>query len=248
MQDIAAECLGMERGILGSKARLEAIQFKIKKEEEYLKILEKRKSKIQTEISHEKFEELIIKEPDFLGFQRMKTEKTLMNMEKIFKAQKAQLLKNKTDLETKTKQIAEFSTKNESLKKEVQFSKSKNATLLTNASVFAVEKKKYLDSVMNTLEKTIKFERLKQPYIKIDNEKQLIEKLSKISEKVSKNNNIPFSAFDEIFKNSKNVAQLFTLLRFGIEQNRNTPIKDTSIKTDNQTEQKEPEKRKGLRR
>lgn len=248
MQDITAECLGMERGISGSKARLEAIQFKIKKEEEYLKILEERKNEIKKELSSDKFEELIIKEPDFLGFQRMKTEKTLMNMEKIFKTQKAQLLKNKTDLETKTKQIAELSTKNESLKKEVQFYKSKNTALLTNASVFAVEKKKYLDSVMSTLKKAIKFERLKQPYLKIDNKKQLIDRLSKISEKVSKDNNIPFSAFDEIFKDPNNVAQLFTLLRFGIDQNRNTSIKDTSLKTDNQTEQNEPEKRRGLRR
>ena len=248
MQDIAAECLGMERGISGSKARLEAIQFKIKKEEEYLKILEERKNEIKKELSSDKFEELIIKEPDFLGFQRMKIEKTLMNMEKIFKVQKAQLLKNKTDLEAKTKQIAEFSTKNESLKKEVQFYKSKNTTLLTNESVFAVEKEKYLDSVMNTLEKAIQFERLKQPYLKMDDKKQLIDSLSKISEKVSKDNNIPFSAFNEIFKDPNNVAQLFTLLRFGIDQNRNTSTKDISLKTDNQTEQKEPEKRRGLRR
>src|SRR5690554_3751922 len=247
MQDIAAECMGMERGISGSKARLEAIQFKIKKEEEYLKNIEERKNEIKKELSSEKFEELIIKEPDFLGFQRMKTEKTLMNMKKIFEVQKAQLLKNKTDLESKTKQITELYTKNESLKKEVQFHKSKNTILLTNESVFAVEKKKYLDSVMNTLEKAIQFERLKQPYLKIDNKKQLIEKLSKISEKVSEENNIPFSAFDEIFKDSNNVAQLFTLLRFGIDQNRNTSIKDTSLKTDNQTEQKEPEKKARLK-
>ncbi|SEH69096.1 hypothetical protein SAMN02927937_00906 [Paenimyroides aquimaris] len=83
-------------------------------------------------------------------------------MEKIFKVQKAQLLKNKTDLEAKTKQIVELSTQNKSLRKEVQFSKSKNSILLTNESVFAVEKKKYLDSVINTLEKAIQFERLKQ--------------------------------------------------------------------------------------
>src|SRR5690606_4136893 len=140
--------------------------------------------------------------------------------------------------ETKTKQITELSTKNESLKKEVQFYKSKNTTLLTNESVFAVEKKKYLDSVMNTLEKAIQFERLKQPYLKMDDKKQLIKKLIEISEKVSKDNGIPFSAFDEIFKNPNKVAQLFTLLRFGIEQNRSTSIKDTSLKTDNQTEQK----------
>ena len=63
--------------------------------------MEERKNEIKKELSSDKFEELIIKEPDFLGFQRMKTEKTL-SMEKIFKVQKAQILKNKTDLETKT--------------------------------------------------------------------------------------------------------------------------------------------------
>lgn len=213
-----------------------------------MKILEERKNEIKKELSSEKFEELIVKESDFLGFQRMKSEKTLMNMEKIFKAQKNKLLKNKTDLETKTKQITELSIKNERLKKEVQFSKSKNTILLTNESVFAVEKKKYLDSVMNTLEKAIQFERLKQPYLKIDNKKQLIDKLSKLSEKVSKDNNIPFSAFDEIFKNPNNVAQLFTLLRFGNEQNTETSIKKTSLKTDSEVVQNESKKRRGLRK
>ena len=65
----------------------------------------------------------------------------------------------------------------------------------------------------------------------------MVEKLSIISEKLSKDNNIPSSAFDEIFKNPINVAQLFTLLRFGNEQN-----KETSIKVNSQTEQKESEK------
>lgn len=78
--------------------------------------------------------------------------------------------------------------------------------------------------------------------------RSLIEKLSKISKKVSKDNNIPFSAFDEIFKNPNNVAQLLTLLHFGNEQNINTSIKDISLKQDNQTEQKEHEKIKGLKR
>lgn len=34
MQDLTAECLNMERGISGSKGRLEAIQFKIQQKEE----------------------------------------------------------------------------------------------------------------------------------------------------------------------------------------------------------------------
>ncbi|MGV0995844.1 hypothetical protein [Empedobacter falsenii] len=227
MQDITAECLGMERGISGSKARLEAIQFKIKKEEEYLKVLEERKSEIKKEVSHEKFEELIIKEPDFLGFQRMKIEKTLMNMEKIFKAQKSQLLKNKTELETKTKQIAELSTKNGSLKKEVQFYKSKNTTLLTNESVFAVEKKKYLDSVMNTIKKSILHESIRIPNIYRLNNIELKEKMIRIIEKTAKENQIPNSALEEVLKNREENTKLFELLRGGMNNGRSEDVEIT---------------------
>ena len=217
----------MERGISGSKARLEAIQFKIKKEEEYLKVLEERKSEIKKEVSHEKFEELIIKEPDFLGFQRMKIEKTLMNMEKIFKAQKSQLLKNKTELETKTKQIAELSTKNGSLKKEVQFYKSKNTTLLTNESVFAVEKKKYLDSVMNTIKKSILHESIRIPNIYRLNNIELKEKMIRIIEKTAKENQIPNSALEEVLKNREENTKLFELLRGGMNNGRSEDVEIT---------------------
>ena len=35
MQDLAAECLEMERGVSGSLARLEAVEFKIKKKRRF---------------------------------------------------------------------------------------------------------------------------------------------------------------------------------------------------------------------
>ncbi len=41
MQDLTAECLNMERGISGSKGRLEAIQFKIQKKKKILKFWRK---------------------------------------------------------------------------------------------------------------------------------------------------------------------------------------------------------------
>ena len=230
MQDIAAECLGMERGISGSKARLEAIQFKIKKEEEYLKILEERKNEIKKEISHEKFEELIIKEPDFLGFQRMKTEKTLANMEQLFKAQKSELLKNKTDLETKAKQIAELSTKIKSLRKEVQFSKSKNTVLLTNERVFAVEKKKYLDSVMNTIRKSILYESIRIPNIHRLNNNELKKKMITIIEKTAKENQIPNSAIEEVLKDQEENRKLFGLLRGETNNGRLEGVKRSTKK------------------
>ena len=217
MQDLAAECLEMERGISGSLARLEAVEFKIKKKEEDLKILEERYSQMQQEMESKKSEDLIVKESDFLGFQKIKTDKTIENYKKAIKTNNIQLLKNKTELEFKEKQIAELNTKIESLKKEVSFFKSKNSALLTSETAFAVEKKKYLDSVMDTLEKTIKNERLKVSFherLKSKNFK-ISDEIAKICKRISQDNNIPFSIFEEIFRESDRIAQLFNLLHFG---------------------------------
>lgn len=220
MQDLAAECLEMERGVSGSLARLEAVEFKIKKKEEDLKILEERYSQMQQEMESKKSEELIVKESDFLGFQKIKTDKTIENYKKALKTNQIKFLKNKTELESKEKQIAELKTKIESLKKEVLHFKSKNSTLLTNETVFAVEKKKYLDSVMNTLTRTILSEKVKTPNIHGLSKDELQDMMIEILEKVSKNNVIHFPAFEEILKDKDKVAQIFKLLHFGEMNNR----------------------------
>ena len=212
MQDLAAECLEMERGISGSLARLEAVEFKIKKREEDLKILEERYNEIKTELESKKSEDLIVKESDFLGFQKIKTDKTIENYKKAIKTNNIQLLKNKTELEFKEKQIAELKTKIESLKKEVFLFKSKNSALLTNETFFAVEKKKYLESVENTLKKAILQESIKIPNLQNLNDTERKDKMIEILEKISKDNNIPISAFEEVFGDSKKSAQFFKIL------------------------------------
>ena len=212
MQDLAAECLGMERGISGSLTRLEAVEFKIKKKEEDLKILEERYSQLQQELESKKAEDLIVKESDFLGFQKIKTDKTIENYEKAFKTNNIQLLKNKTELESKEKHIAELKTKIESLKKEVLFFKSKNSALLTNETVFAVEKKKYMDSVENTLKKAILQESIKIPNLQNLNDTELKDKMIEIIEKTSKENNIPVSAFEEVFGDKEKKNLFFRIL------------------------------------
>ena len=59
MQDLTAECLQMERGKSNSGIqRLEAVEFKIKKKEEDLKILEEQYNQMKSEIASRKFEEL----------------------------------------------------------------------------------------------------------------------------------------------------------------------------------------------
>ncbi len=212
MQDLAAECLEMERGVSGSLTRLEAVEFKIKKKEEDLKILEERYSQMQQEMESKKSEELIVKESDFLGFQKIKTDKTIENYKKALKTNSIQLLKNKTELESKEKQIVELKTNIESLKKEVSFFKSKNSALLTNETVFAVEKKKYLDSVENTLKKGILQESIKIPNLQNLNDAERKDKMIELLEKTSKENNIPFSAFEEVFKDSNKTASFLNLL------------------------------------
>ena len=212
MQDLAAECLEMERGVSGSLARLEAVEFKIKKKEEDLKILEERYQEMQQEMESKKSEELIVKESDFLGFQKIKTDKTIENYKKAIKTNNIQLLKNKTELESKEKQIAELNTKIESLKKDVFFFKNKNSALLTNEAVFAVEKKKYLDSVENTLKKAILQESIKIPNLQNLNDTERKDKMIEILEKTSKDNNIPISAFEEIFGDKEKKNHFFRIL------------------------------------
>ena len=212
MQDLAAECLEMERGVSGSLARLEAIEFKIKKKEEDLNILEERYNEMKSEIESKNAEDFIVKESDFLGFQKIKTDKTIENYKKALKTNNIQLRKNKTELESKEKQIVELKTNIESLKKEVSFFKSKNSALLTNEAVFAVEKKKYLDLVENTLKKAILQESIKIPNLQNLNDTERKDKMIELLEKTSKENNIPFSAFEEIFKDSNKTASFLNLL------------------------------------
>ena len=219
MQDLAAECLEMERGVSGSLTRLEAVEFKIKKKEEDLKILEERYSQMLKEMESKKSEEFIVKESDFLGFQKIKTDKTIENYKKVIKTNNIQLLKNKTELESKEKLISELKTNIENLKKEVFHFKSKNSTLLTNETAFAVEKKKYLESVENTLKKAILQESIKIPNLQNLNDAERKDKMIEILKKTSKENNIPFSAFEEVFKDSVKMTNIFSLLRFGESRN-----------------------------
>ncbi|WP_241282461.1 hypothetical protein [Chryseobacterium timonianum] len=215
MQDLTAECLNMERGISGSRVRLEAIEFKIQQKEEDLKVLEERYDLMKSEMGSKKSEELIVKENDFLGFKKIKTDKTIDNYEKAFRTYKSTLLKNKTELESKSKQITELNTKVGDLKKQVHLSKNKNAVLLTNPTVFASEKKKYLDSVINIIEREIKFSRFRNPHLDRTDKQKLISEMEKIAQKISQENTVPFSAFNEIFKDTEMTNQLFSLLQFG---------------------------------
>ncbi|MPS66515.1 MAG: hypothetical protein DI622_09880 [Chryseobacterium sp.] len=214
MQDITAECLGMERGVEGSKGRLEAIEFKIqKKEEEYLQLQDKIND-LKTEIGSKKFEELIVKENDFLGFNRIKTDKTIDNYEKVFKSYTIQLMKAKEILQSKNKLISELQQKNISLKKEISALKNKLSNVLSSTTIHLAEKQQYLQSVKDTLIKALQFEKLKQPKIFNTTKENMIGFVDSVCQKVSRENQIPFSAFEEILKEKETVNELFSLFNF----------------------------------
>lgn len=215
MQDITAECLGMERGVAGSKGRLEAIEFKIQKKEEELLALDDKINVVKSELSSKKFEDLIVKESDFLGFKKIKTDLTLGNYEKAFKTYNIQLSKNKKELEFKNKLITELQSKNFDLKKEISILKNKLSIVLSNGNIYSSEKIKYLDSVKDTLIKTLQFEKTKLPQLFIGSKEKLIAKINDVCKQVSNDNNIPFSSFEEIFKDSESISQILSLLNFG---------------------------------
>lgn len=87
-----------------------------------------------------KFNDLIVNDTNFFGVQQIKTKETIANFGNTFKLYNTELLRNSNELDSKTKQIAELCKEITDLKENVQL-KGKNTALLTNADVFALEKK-----------------------------------------------------------------------------------------------------------
>lgn len=219
MQDLAAQCLDMERGVSGSIGRLEAVEYKIQKKEVEFKALEEKILEMRAELGSGEFKDLIVKQADFLGFQHIKTDKTIANYEKTFKVYNATFLRNKSELQARSQQIMELQSKTKQLKEEVASLKNKNSVLLTNPDIFALEKKKYMGSVIQALEKQILYERLNSPHYSSMDEKNLTLEMSRICKDLSEKNHIPLSAFEEIFKTSELLFDLFSMLSLGPANN-----------------------------
>ncbi|WP_312901550.1 hypothetical protein [Chryseobacterium taichungense] len=215
MQDLAAECLGMERGTAGSVGRLEAVEFKIQKKERELKELEEKIDQMKMELGSKKFNDLIVNDTNFFGAKQIKTKETIANFGNTFKLYNTQLLKNDNELDNKTRQIEQLHNEITDLKKENVQLKGKNTALLTNADVFALEKKKYLDSVAEALEKAIRHRRYINPQADRSDDKDLLQEMNNICNEFSQNNHIPFSALEQIFTITEIAAGLFSLLRLG---------------------------------
>ncbi|WP_407487801.1 hypothetical protein [Elizabethkingia anophelis] len=215
MQDIAADCLEMERGVSGSIGRLEAIAFKIqKKEEEYKELVEKI-DEMKSTLKSQKSESLIVEKTDFLGFKKIVANETIENYKKAIKIYNTELLKNGKEKEVLIKNIAALENKNKGLNAEVTALKKKNITLITSAEVHVAEKEKYYNSIKNILEKTILSERSKNPNKDRSDKAEVLNEMRDICFHLSTANNIPVTVFNEIFSSSETNGQFFILLRSG---------------------------------
>jgi len=215
MQDIAAECLGMERGTAGSVGRLEAVEFKIRKKEEELQVLEQKLDEMKVQLGSGKFQDLIVKNTNFFGKQQVRTEETIANFGNTFRLFNAELQKSTDELNAKIRQVTELQREIASLKNDNMLLKRKNTVLLTDSDVFAGEKKKYLDSVISTLEKTIQYERMKNPDSDRSDDSKLKEEMNNICRELSAGNHIPFATFQQIFAVAELATPLLSLLSFG---------------------------------
>ncbi|AQX09694.1 hypothetical protein [Elizabethkingia ursingii] len=215
MQDIAAQCLEMERGVSGSIGRLEAIAFKIqKKEEEYKELVEKI-DEMKSTLKSQKSESLIVEKTDFFGNKKILTDQTIENYTKAFKIYDTELLKNGKENEVLIKNIAALENKNKGLNAEIMALKKKNIALITNAEVHVAEKEKYYNSIKNILEKSILSERSKNPNKDRSDKAEVLNEMRDICFRLSTTNNIPFTVFNEIFSSSETNGQFFILLRSG---------------------------------
>ncbi|HIB8182140.1 TPA: hypothetical protein ACWX1I_003557 [Elizabethkingia anophelis] len=215
MQDIAAECLEMERGVSGSIGRLEAIAFKIQKKEEEYKELVKKVDEMKSTLKSQNSESLIVEKTDFLCNKKILTDQTIENYTKALKIYDTELLKNGKEKEVLIKNIAALENKNKGLNAEVTALKKKNITLITSAEVHVAEKEKYYNSIKNILEKTILSERSKNPNKDRSDKAEVLNEMRDICFRLSTANNIPVTVFNEIFSSSETNGQFFILLRSG---------------------------------
>ena len=110
-----------------------------------------------------------------------------------------------------------------------------------------------MESEKKPLKKASLQKSIKIPNLRSLNDTERKDKMIEILEKISKENRIPVSAFEEVFRISEKQINLFSLLRFdhrenkASEQNKVNSMKDNSLNIESQT-MKEPEERKGFKR
>lgn len=213
MQDLAAECLGMDRGLSGSVRRLEAVEFKIqKKEEEYKQVLAKFE---QLKIEFKNADDLVVKKNDFLGFKKIETEKTILKFEEAYKVLKTENIKKESEVNAQNKKLKDAEEKIQVLKKEYLNLENKLAMLYSNPQYYSQQSKNYLKTVAFALEQEIGFRIALHPHRNRTEDEDVKDELFEIASKLSAKNNIPQEPLIQLLRNNEYYKKLIEQLREG---------------------------------
>lgn len=213
MQDLAAECLGMDRGLSGSVRRLEAVEFKIqKKEEEYKQVLAKFE---QLKIEFKNADDLVVKKNDFLGFKKIETEKTILKFEEAYKVLKTENIKKESEVNAQNEKLKDAEEKIQVLKKEYLNLENKLAMLYSNPQYYSQQSKNYLKTVAFALEQEIGFRIALHPHRNRTEDEDVKDELFEIASKLSAKNNIPQEPLIQLLRNNEYYKKLIEQLREG---------------------------------
>lgn len=213
MQDLAAECLGMDRGLSGSVRRLEAVEFKIqKKEEEYKQVLAKFE---QLKIEFKNADDLVVKKNDFLGFKKIETEKTILKFEEAYKVLKTENIKKESEVNAQNEKLKDAEEKIQVLKKEYLNLENKLAMLYSNPQYYSQQSKNYLKTVAFALEQEIGFRIALHPHRNRIKDEDVKDELFEIASKLSAKNNIPQEPLIHLLRNNEYYKKLIDQLREG---------------------------------
>lgn len=213
MQDIAAECLGMERGTAKGINRLNAIDFKIDQRLKELQELENQISELSNSLDPNNFIKLNEIESNVFGITKTSIEKTVENFINHTKTLNFELSQTKIENEVLVRKSNKLETEYSLLKNDIHNLKNINNLVLSNVELYNQKRREYLESIFKLIRKTILQDRLKYP---ISTEANALNKtMSKICAIIAEKNRIPEIAIEEIFKSNKNNRTLYNYLKLG---------------------------------
>ena len=218
MQDLTAECLGMERGVSGSKKRLEAIEYKLKKKEEDYKNLIQKVEVIATYFSSDQPLELIVKEKNDLGKDDINIEKTMAKFEIALKVFKANNDLSEQKLQAKNKKIFDYENHILELSKDLRRYKREQFNLVSNSEFLEKKKTAIEKSVLKLIENELKYEIRNRPHDNWKSTDFALDELPKICENLAIKNGIPNSYFNVIFSQKERIDKTFDFINTIIGQ------------------------------
>lgn len=212
MQDLTAECLGMERGIQGKNKRLEAIEYKLKNKEESYQNLVNKIMKTTSNFSSEKPMNLIVKDKNRLGEDEINFDKTIEKFEIALKVFKAKIDLSEQNIEAKNKKISRYENQILDLIKEVRKYKREQYQFISNPDFLEKKRSEIESSILNLIENELKYEIQKRPNSNWDSKEFILDELPAICEKLARENDIPNSYFNSVFYKNESKQKILNII------------------------------------